>query len=152
MLAIQFHQLFLERVGLFFHCHKLLLCQLHLVPGPLFTILRADVGSANNLGRLLLGFADHILAQALRIDHACAEGILIRTVLVNPLGKDHELFLHFVVVGRQLIHAVSHLLEVIVHIFAAVTTHGAVKGHAAHILRSNHPYSSCFRPWARSGF
>lgn len=44
-----------ERIRFLLYCHKLLLGQLHLIAGALFTILRLNVGGTNDLGSFLLG-------------------------------------------------------------------------------------------------
>ena len=78
VLAVQVHQALFERIRFLLYCHKLLLGQLHLIAGALFTILRLNVGGTNDLGSFLLGFLDDVLAKALGIDHGCAQGIFAR--------------------------------------------------------------------------
>ena len=144
VLAVQVHQALFERIRFLLYCHKLLLGQLHLIAGALFAILRLNVGGTDDLGSFLLGFLDDVLAKALGIDHGCAQGIFVGTVLVNALGQYDQLFLQVIIFCGQAVDAVRNLSEVIVYVLTTITAHGTVKGHAAHIIRSNHPNSSCF--------
>ena len=134
MLAIHAHQRLFEAGGLLFERDELLLGQLDFVAGVLLAVLGLDRGGADGLGRLLLGFLDDVFAQALGVDHGGAQGIFLRAVLVDALGQNDELFLQVLVLGGQGVHAVGDLLEIVVHILAAVAAHGAFKRHAAHVL------------------
>ena len=129
-----------EAVSLAFQRDDLLLGQLDIIAGALLAVLSLDVGGAYDLGRLLLGLTDDIFTQTLGIDHRGAQRILLGTVLVDTLGQNDEVFLHLVIFSRQGIHAFRYLLEVVIHIIAAIAAHRFVKCYAADILRRDHGF------------
>ena len=135
MLAVHLDQRAFEAVSLAFQRDDLLLGQLDIIAGALLAVLSLDIGGAYDLGRLLLGLTDDIFTQTLGIDHRGAQRILLGTVLVDALGQHNQLFLEIIVLGGQLIHALGHLLEIIVHIVAAIALKRFFKRYAADILR-----------------
>ena len=111
MLAVHIQQRALEAVRFAFQRHDLLLCQGDIVPHALFAVLGLDVGRTDDFGRFLLGFPDHIVPQALGVDHRRAQGVLLGTVLVDALRQHHELFLQIVILRRQCVHALGDLFR-----------------------------------------
>ena len=140
MLAVHLHQRTLEAVGFAFQRHDLLLGQFHIVAGALLAVVGLHIGSTDDFRSLLLGFTDHVLTQALGVDHRGAQSVFLGTVLVDTLGQNDEIFLHLVIFSRQGIHAFRYLLEVVIHIIAAIAAHRFVKCYAADILRRDHGF------------
>ena len=140
VLAVHLNQGALEAVRLTLEGDNLLLGQLHIIAGALLTVLRFDVGGADNLGCLLLGLADDILAQTLGVNHRGAQGIFHRAVLLNALGQHNELFLQIIVLGGQIIHRLRHLFQISIHVLTAIALKRLVKGYMADILRRDHDF------------
>src|SRR5699024_9223480 len=73
MLAVHADQRLFEVVGFLAQRDELLFGKFNLVAGMLLTVLGADGGGTDDLGRLLLGLFDDVFTQALGVDHRGAQ-------------------------------------------------------------------------------